>query len=695
MDILVVEDVRADFLLIQRHLLQRGVASRCHWVSDQAGIDAALTTQRWGVILSDYSIPGLHFLDLLVKFQEAQPDVPVILVSGSVGEETAVDLLKQGLWDFVLKDNLIRLVPIIDRSLREAWGRVARRQAEARLRMVDTAMNAAANAVMITDPRGSIEWINAASAALIGFTLDEVQGKNPRFLRSGLEPADTYVHLWETIASGRTWRGELINRRKDGEVYTQYTTITPVRDHTGALRHFVSVAEDITIRKLMETALTESQQALRSHKEHLEEVVAARTAEAERLSRVKSDFLANMSHEIRTPLNAILGHAQIGWIQSDGTRDRATYTRILGSGRHLLGVLDDILDVSKIEAGMLHLAEEPVELARLVRETMEMMDANARAAGIGLRLELGPGLPGWVRGDALRMSQVLVNLLSNAVKFTERGSVTFTVESADGLTRAEGLRLRVTDTGIGMTDEQLGRLFLPFEQADTSTTRRFGGTGLGMAITRRLVELMKGSIEVRSTFGVGSTVTVHLPLDEVNPPTAALAEPPPAASDDEPPVEVAPPVEEMPPAGTPYRASNRLQGIRVLGAEDNMANRLLLGEMLRLEGAQLTLAEDGAAAFAVLEREGEQAFDLVLTDIQMPVMDGHTLARKIRTFAPTLPVIGLTAHAMDEERLRCLASGMVAHLSKPIDMRVLVSTVRSYARSRASTPPPGAPPTQV
>jgi PAS domain S-box-containing protein len=689
MDILIVEDVRADFLLLQRHLVNRGLAEHCHWVSDPAKIEAALADRQWGVILSDYTIPGIRFLDLLKLLLDRQPDVPIILVSGSLGEETAVDLLKEGLWDFVLKDNLTRLVPIIDRSLREAWGRVAQRQAEVRLRMVDTAMNAAANAVMITDPTGAIEWINAAAASLIGFNLEEVQGKNPRFLRSGLEPADTYVHLWETISSGRTWRGELINRRKDGALYTQYTTITPVRDHTGALRHFVSVAEDISIRKLMETALTESQQALRSHKEHLEEVVAARTAEAERLSRVKSDFLANMSHEIRTPLNAILGHAQIGWIQSDGTRDRATYTRILGSGRHLLGVLDDILDVSKIEAGMLHLAEEPVELAPLLQETMEMMDANARAAGIGLRLELGPGLPGWVRGDALRLSQVLVNLLSNAVKFTERGSVTFTVE------RDDGLRLRVTDTGIGMTDEQLARLFLPFEQADSSTTRRFGGTGLGMAITRRLVELMKGSIEVTSTFGVGSTVTVHLPLEEVDPPRATLAEPPPTATEDEPPVEVAPPVEELPPPGTPYRANNRLQGIRVLGAEDNMANRLLLGEMLRLEGAQLTLAEDGAAAFSVLEQVGEAAFDLVLTDIQMPVMDGHTLARKIRIFAPTLPVLGLTAHAMDEERLRCLESGMVAHLSKPIDMRMLVSTVRKYARSRAGAPPSAAPPTQA
>jgi len=237
--------------------------------------------------------------------------------------------------------------------------------------------------------------------------------------------------------------------------------------------------------------------------------------------------------------------------------------------------------------------------------------------------------------------------------------------------------------------------FLPFEQADGSTTRRFGGTGLGMAITRRLVELMKGSIEVKRTFGAGSTVMVHLPLQEIEPPTATFAEPPPPADDDEPPVEMAPPVEEMPPAGAPYRASNRLQGVRVLGAEDNMANRLLLGEMLRLEGAQLTLADNGAAAFAVLEQVGEDAFDLVLTDIQMPVMDGHALARKIRTFAPTLPVIGLTAHAMDEERVRCLESGMVAHLSKPIDMRVLVSTVRKYARSRAGAPPPAAPPAQA
>ncbi|MDP2315798.1 MAG: response regulator [Pseudomonadota bacterium] len=547
MDLLVLDDARADFLLVEGHLAPHGV--RAHWASDWAGIDAALASRRWDAILSDHSFPGLRFLDLLHLVQARQPDVPIILVSGSVGEDSVGDLFRQGVWDFVRKDDLVRLVPIVERSLREMGKRVARRRAEA-------------------------------------------------------------------------------------------------------------------------SALLQSQQALQAHKDHLEEVVAARTAEAERLARVKSEFLANMSHEIRTPLNAMLGMAQVGWRQSGGPRERLTYSRILDSGQHLLGVLDDILDFSKIEIGKMDLDTSAVDLPRLLAAAVDMMTGSARSRGLDLWLDIDPSLPRWISGDALRISQVVVNLLSNAVKFTEQGRVELAAERAEGR-----LVLRVTDTGVGMTDLQLGRLFHPFEQADSSTTRRFGGSGLGLAITRRLIDLMDGTIDVASVAAAGSSFTISLPLVEATAPAGATDEPLGLA-----------PVAEGPRGG-------RLRGLHILAAEDNDTNRILLGEMLRMEGAALTLAADGAAAFAILEREGERTFSVLLTDIQMPVMDGHALARKVRASAPTLPIVGLTAHAMDEERQRCHASGMVAHVSKPIDMAALVATLLRHARRDG--PPPAELPAPV
>jgi PAS domain S-box-containing protein len=659
MDILILDETRADYLAVERHLARRDAAINCHWASDWASIEAALAAQRWAVILTDYTFPGIRFLDLLLLVQARQPDVPIILVSGSLGEETAVDLYRQGVWDFALKDNLGRLQTIMDRSLREASERVARRRAEASLRLVDAAMNASDRAVMITDVQGYVEWVNGAFTRLTGYALDDLHARNARLLRSGLEPNAVDTLRWTTLEEGRPWHGELINRRKDGSLYHDEMTITPVRDPSGILKNIVSVHQDVTERKAMEAALLQSQQALQAHKDHLEEVVASRTAEAERLSRVKSEFLANMSHEIRTPLNAMLGMAQVGWRQCKDTGDRRTFTRILDSGQHLVRVLDDILDFSKIDMGKLHLDSAPVDLPALLGAAADMFSESARARGLALEVDVDPALPRWILGDGLRLSQVVVNILSNAVKFTERGGVTLSADGASG-----NLELRVVDTGVGMTDAQVQRIFQPFEQADTSTTRRFGGSGLGLAITARLVELMGGSIAVISAPGAGSTFSITVPL------TAAPV-----------PVEAA--EDAAVPRGRAARPQRggRLKGVHILAAEDNETNRILLGEILRLEGAQLTLANDGAAACELVARHGEATFDVVLTDIQMPVMDGYGLARSLRTTAPTLPVIGLTAHAMEEERQRCLAAGMLSHVSKPIDLDALVATVLRYARA--------------
>jgi PAS domain S-box-containing protein len=416
---------------------------------------------------------------------------------------------------------------------------------------------------------------------------------------------------------------------------------------------FISSVTDILAgfisRKHTEAVLAE-------HQTHLEELVSTRTTElvaarneAERLAHVKSEFLANMSHEIRTPLNAVLGMSRIGLRNAGNQPCREHFRHILDSGQHLLGIINDILDLSKLDAGKISMETHPFQLVPAVENALGLVAEQAREKGLSMSVHLAPDLPTWVTGDSLRLRQVLANLLSNAVKFTPQGGVSLAVTRENHF-----MFFQVTDTGIGMNQEQIARLFTPFEQADSSTTRKYGGTGLGLAISRNLATLMGGEITVLSVPDKGSSFTLRLPLPAATP---AIPEH----------------HNHVSPAG------KRLAGLRVLAAEDVEVNRLILEDLLVHEGAQVQFAVNGKDALEQLEEAGVSAFDVVLMDIQMPVMDGHEAARRIRELAPGLPVIGLTAHALPEERQRCLDAGMVERITKPVETDTLVKAICQHA----------------
>ena len=371
------------------------------------------------------------------------------------------------------------------------------------------------------------------------------------------------------------------------------------------------------------------------------------------LAGAKSEFLANMSHEIRTPLNGLLGLAQIGLRDTDDRRTAGTFAAILNSGRLLLGIVNDVLDFSKIEVGKLRVEQRPIAPRALAEEAVALLRDRAVEKKIHLELAFDAALPERCLGDALRTQQVLVNLLSNAIKFTETGGVDVWVGmepgEADEQTR---MVYRVTDSGIGIEPEHLKHLFDAFQQADTSTTRRFGGTGLGLAISRRLSELMGGVVRVSSRPGAGSVFELRLPFL-----------PAPAGET------------ERTPDAAWGEAPRRLDGVRVLVAEDNEVNQLVLGRALEIEGAATTIVGDGRQAVHRVLADGRDAYDVVLMDIQMPEMDGYEATRRILELAPDLPVIGQTAHAMLDERRECLAAGMVDHIAKPIDFRLLADMI--------------------
>jgi PAS domain S-box-containing protein len=491
----------------------------------------------------------------------------------------------------------------------------------------------------------------------IAFTRDSVFVQaNPYFERmfgweAGALPGKSGAVVWASdedhrevgklagplLAAGKPFELERLMRRSDGSPFWCRLLAQAVDRAEPARGGTIWIAEDVTERRRLDEALA-----------------AARDA-AEAASRAKSAFLANTSHEIRTPLNGLLGLTRLA-MQPDlpEARRQQYLAQILDSAQSLSGIMSDILDVSKIEAGKFALEDRPFDLRESLQAAHHAYHALAEVKGLTLRLSIDASLATTVRGDPVRVRQILSNFITNALKFTERGEVHIEARAAGG----DAVRLSVSDTGPGMSQETQARLFTPFSQGDSSTTRRFGGTGLGLSICRELAQMMGGTVGVQSTAGHGSTFWAELPL----PPSAPLQ----AA------------------ASTEAADIESLRGTRVLMAEDNPVNMMIAVAMLEHWGVRVEQALDGRSAVDAAHaaaREG-RPFDAVVMDVQMPVMGGHEAAREMRRHydAATLPIVALTAAALVSEREAAIKAGMDDFLTKPIDAARLRSTLASLIR---------------
>ncbi|WP_462320309.1 hybrid sensor histidine kinase/response regulator [Halochromatium sp.] len=382
---------------------------------------------------------------------------------------------------------------------------------------------------------------------------------------------------------------------------------------------------------------------------------------AEAANRAKSEFLANMSHEIRTPMNAVVGFIHLLESSSLNSTQRDYIAKAERAARVLTHLIRDLLDFSKIEAGRLELEQVAFSVSALVDQARDLVELSAINKGLAFKIEQAGSDECWVIGDEARLRQVLVNLLNNAIKFTESGEVKLEVHCEPRVDGSVQLGVAVSDTGIGIREDQRERLFRPFTQADASITRRFGGTGLGLAICRRLVDQMGGEVRLSSRLGDGSRFSFDLVLQAASP-----AECPRQAA-----TEVTP--------------DEAVTGLRVLLVEDQPLNQEVAEAILRRAGAEVLVVESGTAALALLGERGGDAVDLILMDLQMPGMDGYETAQAVRALpgCAELPIIAMTAHATDAERERCRKAGLDGHLSKPIERARLIETLRSVPRAQA------------
>ncbi|MBD6616136.1 response regulator [Komarekiella sp. 'clone 1'] len=646
---LLLEDSLLDAELAQATLTEGGIDCELVRVETSADFLAALETKAFDLILADYALPSFDGISALEIARNHCPDVPFIFVSAALGEELAIEALKNGATDYVLKQRLGRLVPSVQRALREAQERCERQRAEDSLqksearyrRIVDTSYEG----IWMIDSQARTEFVNQRIFEMLGYTAEEMFG---RAIFDFMDQTDGVIAQqkleWLKQEGNDLKEGRL--RCKDGSYIWTLISARAIWSEQGEFLGAIAMLTDITDRKRTE-----------SERDRLLQLERTARAEAEAANRIKDEFLAVLSHELRSPLNPILGWSKL--LQSrkfDETALNKALETIERNAKLQAQLIEDLLDVSRILQGKINLNMTAVDLASTIEAAMETVRLAAEAKTIQIQTMLDPSV-GQVLGDCARLQQVLWNLLSNAVKFTPSGGqVNVLLECVDAQAQ-----ITVSDNGKGISPDFLPHVFEYFYQGDSTTTRKFGGLGLGLALVRHLVEMHGGTVWAQSPGEEqGSIFTVQLPLLK----DSAIIK------------------DETNTVLTETTASAPLTGIQILLVDDNADTRDFFSFVLEEFGALVTAV---ASADEALQALAQSKPDILLSDIGMPEMNGYMLIKEVRALEAKegrqqIPAIALTAYASEIDQQETLAAGFQQHIAKPVAPEELLTAISNLVK---------------
>ena len=800
--LLLIEDSENDAFILIRHLKKEGINVEYDRVYSENAVKEALKNKKWDIVISDYAMPGFDGEEALKIFNEMDIEIPFIMISGTIGEDVAVKSMKNGAHDYMMKDNLTRLVPAIKRELIEAKNRMEKKQheivheiiynitnkanisvsseelyntielelrkiidttnlfvglynsktkklsfpyvkdkkdkflelpventlsaivleknkalllgdkeikqleskniickigshskswlgvplsinnkaiglivvqdyennnafnkndvrllefisdqiaisiqkkkSEEQIRKLSLSVEQSPVSVVITDINGNIEYVNPKFTEVTGYSYDEAIGENPRILKSGLQADEFYKILWKTISSGKEWHGEFHNKRKSGELFWESVSISPIKNESGKITHFVAVKEDITEKK-----------------KNLAELVIAKER-AEESDRLKSSFLATMSHELRTPLNSIIGFAELIANDIFSYEDVVENSKLIyQSGHNLLSLINDMFDFSLIETGEIKINKTEVSINKIL-DKLEIdfsRDKKVRTGVIKLIFEKDFEYEkDKLDTDNIKFRQVFSNLIGNALKFTEKGLVKSGYKVIKDDKGNDFVEFFVKDTGIGISEKMQDLIFDRFRQVEETHIRRFGGAGLGLSISKRLVELLGGKIRVESQVGKGSIFYFTLPFDR------KLIK------------------EKLKKEFVADKKSYNWSEKKILVVEDVQSNYKLVEMILRKTNAKVIRAVNGFEAIEICK--SDKNINLVIMDIRLPDLSGYDATKKIKEMHPDLPVLAQTSCALSGDREISLQAGCDDYISKPLDKSLFLSKINVLLKKK-------------